>query len=435
MSGPITCGYFLVHGVLAICARAYAEAQAMKAEYAEVLARMQAQDRELAHAREQRQVARLERVAAVHRRAALQQARIARMRAVASDLGVPVGLAIAAPARSDDDAAWSAYVASLDAAAQALDAALAQSGREQAVRLRASLGATARAPTIDDVLAGYALQRSLMPGLDAAQTARLQATAARVLGRLELPEDAPIPAELESLARAIVLAPSLDRADALATELRLGVQRANEARARQARDADTARKLLSELADDAPPALRAALERVAAGVEPFGAGLRNDAERLLATAAADRDRADQEAAAQVLEQSLRDLGYEVEDIQSTLFVDGGTVNFRRAGWDRYFVRLRVSAQERTVNFNVVRARGDEETDERRRLDALAEDRWCAEFPALMRTLAARGLSLDVTRRLGAGELPVQVVDPSSVPALREEERGTPERPVLKQRAP
>jgi hypothetical protein len=111
------------------------------------------------------------------------------------------------------------------------------------------------------------------------------------------------------------------------------------------------------------------------------------------------------------------------------------VNFRRAGWDRYFVRLRVSAEERTVNFNVVRARGDEETAERRRLDALAEDRWCAEFPALMRTLAARGLTLDVTRRLGAGELPVQVVDPSTVPLVREDERAPRSAAPRKQRAP
>jgi len=162
--------------------------------------------------------------------------------------------------------------------------------------------------------------------------------------------------------------------------------------------------------------------------------VRTDVERLLDAAEEARERADEAAAAYVLEESLRDLGYEVEGIGATLFAAGGTVNFRRAGWDRYFVRLRVSAEDRTVNFNVVRARGDEETAERRRLDALAEDRWCAEFPALMRTLAARGLTLDVTRRLGAGELPVQVVDPSTVPKVRDDERAPASAP-LKQRAP
>ena len=130
-------------------------------------------------------------------------------------------------------------------------------------------------------------------------------------------------------------------------------------------------------------------------------------------------RLEKEAAA-ILEQSLRDLGYEVEDIEATLFVDGGTVHFHRPGWENYFVRLRVDPLEHTVNFNVVRARGDEETAERRRLDALAEDRWCAEFPRLMQTLAARGLQLDVTRRLSAGEVPVQVVDRAYLPATSED---------------
>ena len=108
----------------------------------------------------------------------------------------------------------------------------------------------------------------------------------------------------------------------------------------------------------------------------------------------------------MLQESLRDLGYEVDDIEATLFVDGGTVHFRRPGWENYFVRLRVDPRERTVNFNVVRARGDEENAERRRLDALAEDRWCAEFPRLMQTLAARGLrtrrDAPARRRRGAG---------------------------------
>ena len=147
------------------------------------------------------------------------------------------------------------------------------------------------------------------------------------------------------------------------------------------------------------------------------AALREAAEQTLATAAADRERQEQEAATLVLQESLRDLGYEVDDIAATLFVDGGAVHFRRKGWENYFVRLRVNPRERTANFNVVRAKGDEETAERRRLDALAEDRWCAEFPRLMQTLAARGLELDVTRRLGAGEVPVQVVDGAQLPAV------------------
>jgi len=185
------------------------------------------------------------------------------------------------------------------------------------------------------------------------------------------------------------------------------------------------------LPEGAPEPLLQALERVAARVDRFDEGLRVAVQDLLAVVVADRVRQEQEAAAIVLEQSLRDLGYDVEDIEATLFIDGGSVHFHRPGWENYFVRLRVDPLEHTVNFNVVRARGDEETAERRRLDALAEDRWCAEFPRLMQTLATRGLQLDVTRRLSAGEVPVQVVDGAHLPATAEDAIVKPRPPLAR----
>jgi hypothetical protein len=321
-------------------------------------------------------------------------------------------------------------VRSLEAAVRALETALAEAGGDHGERLRAALAAGASAPTLDDVLSAYVLQRELQPGLAPDDAQRFRETAQRVLARLELPAGAPLPAELEALAKAVVLAPTRERAEALASELRLAVQRQREDRDAQQRDTAAAKALLDELPEDAPAALVQALEAVAAGVARFDRALRDATQALLDHAAADRAEAEEAAAALVLQESLRDLGYEVDDIQSTLFVDGGAVHFRRAGWDQYFVRLRVDRNERTVNFNVVRARGAEENAERRRLDALAEDRWCAEFPRLLKTLEARGLSLDVTRRLEAGEIPVQVVDAAQLPAIAPEDdaarpRGAP----------
>src|SRR6185436_704742 len=130
-----------------------------------------------------------------------------------------------------------------------------------------------------------------------------------------------------------------------------------------------------------------------------------------------------------------DLGYDVEDIEATLFAGGGTVHFTRPGWENYFVRMRLNPRERTANFNVVRASGDEDTAERRRLDALAEDRWCAEFPRLMETLAKRGIRMDVTRRLEAGEVPVQVVDAANLPRYREEDDARPRQAPRAKRIP
>jgi hypothetical protein len=99
--------------------------------------------------------------------------------------------------------------------------------------------------------------------------------------------------------------------------------------------------------------------------------------------------------------------------------------------------MRVGVEDRTLNFNVVRAKlaagGAAESAERKRIDAMAEDRWCSEFPKLLETLKARGITLDVKRLLGAGELPVQVVDASTLPATASEEqrRAAPKQQEIK----
>ncbi len=443
MSGPITAGFVLVHGSLLLAARAIEEARAMKREYGDVLAQLRAREDELVQTRRSQQAARLERMAAVRRDADRLAARLERMRTLAQslvaqapDLAQKIPAASPPVPSSDDDAAWSEHLRALDKAVRELEAVLAKTGGAFGERVRATLAAGATAPTIDDVLAAYVLQRQTKPGLDPGEAERLRRTAARVLARLELEAGAVLPAELETLAREIVLAPTLERAEALASELRLAVQRQREARVARRSDAEEAQRMLGELPEDTPVPLLRAVERVAAGIDRMDPALRRSVQEVLDTAAADRERLEQEAASFVLEQSLRDLGYEVEDIEATLFVDGGSAHFRRAGWENYFVRLRVDPNDRTVNFNVVRARGDEENAERGRQDALAEDRWCAEFPRLMQTLAARGLALDVTRRLEAGEVPVQVVDGASLPRVHADEASVrPRRTPLARKAP
>lgn len=129
----------------------------------------------------------------------------------------------------------------------------------------------------------------------------------------------------------------------------------------------------------------------------------------------------QEAQAVIIEQSLKDLGYQVEEIRETLFLEGGVVHFRRSDWGAYMVRLRIDPKQKTANFNVIRAVAEGE-NERSVMDHIAEDRWCSEFPALLKALEARGLSLQVTRRLEAGELPVQLVLASKLPQFLEEEQ-------------
>jgi hypothetical protein len=433
MSGPITAGYAIVYGSVILAQHAIREAHAMKREYGDVVAQLRAREEEIAQNRAAQQAARVERLHLLRRAADRQQARIERLRALAGDGAAP---AIAAAPAEDDDAAWSAYLQALEREAAALEKGFEAASGDAAERLRAALSADSGARDIDRVLAAYALQRRANAKLGEEDSVRFRDTAARVLGRLDLEEGTAVPVALEALAREIVLAPTVERAEALASELRLAVQRHRDARIAQRAEREEAQRLLAEMPEDAPVPLLRAIERVAAGVERMDASLRRSAHDVLDTAAADRADAEQRAAAYVLEESLRDLGYEVEDIDATLFVGGGIAHFRRPGWDDYYVRLRVDAREHTVNFNVVRARGAEDTAERRRLDALAEDRWCAEFPRLMETLHARGLTLDVTRRLEAGQVPVQIVDGATLPPLHaESDDARPRRSPFARRAP
>ena len=424
MSGPITCGYFIFQGILVMAGRAIEEARAMRQEYGDVLARLQERERTLAETRDAMRNARVERIASVRRQASRHAARYARLVSLAQSAGVGATAAPGAPA-GDDDAAWIAYAAALDAAVRELELALGDTNAVHAEKVREALAMSGETASIDDVLEGYARQRSLRPGLDPSQAERLRTTAARVLARLELGEARALPVELETLAREIVLAPTLERAEALATELRRAVQDANAAQHAQQVESEEAKRLLAAMPEDAPAPLLRALEHVAAGVARLDAALRDTAQSVLDEAAEARERAEQSAAALVLTESLRDLGYEVEDIEATLFVDGGATHFRRDGWDQYFVRMRVDPAAGSINFNVVRAKGAAESAEQRRQDMLAEDRWCAEFPKLMQTLEARGLKLTVQRRLEAGAVPVQAVDPASLPSVAHDEDTAP----------
>lgn len=442
MSGPIAVSYSYSGGVsigvapmgaVFLAAAALSEAEAMGREYDAALANVSARAEELAEKRRSQQEAQLQQRAAVERETTLLESRLARLQDVAS------GLAQRLPAQAatlstitfcrppgGNREALLRYAEEVRSEINRLEALLAAAGEALDAQLRDSLAIalqTSAQPGLEDLLHAYAAQRNLHPGLNPQQTATIRETVARVLGRLKL-ETAPsaaLPTELETLAREIMLAPTLERAETLALELRLQVQRHQEARAQCLALAEEMKSWLDALPDDAPEDLRNALEAAAAGLAPLAPAQRAAARHYVEAARAARTRLEQEAAALVLERSLRDLGYEVEDIERTLFVEGGVAHFQRQGWEDYHVRLRLDPRENTLNFNVVRPRGMEESAVRKRQDFLAEERWCSEFPKLQQTLAARGIAFKVLRQLGAGELPVQTVDPAGLPQRREDE--------------
>ena len=246
---------------------------------------------------------------------------------------------------------------------QQLAAAQSNTADQQALAERLTT-LSANGASLQDQLATFLEQAKQADAADIATARRV--LVARVLERLALDPDATLPPALEALALQAVDASSADRAEALITELRLQVKQHNDARA-----------------------------------------------------AAAEQRQMQEAAAIVLEASLKDLGYAVEDIEETLFVEGGVAHFQKPGWGDYFIRLRIDPKRNTMNFNVVRA--GTVGEDRAREDMLAEERWCSAFPKLFDTLKARGIPITVTRLLQAGEAPVQVVDAASLPARSTEE--------------
>jgi hypothetical protein len=268
--------------------------------------------------------------------------------------------------------------------------------REAALALLATTQDGDFAATLQSLLAaGVSAQEQLTTFLARARLAGASADVAiarqqlieRVLDRLDLDPGAPLPAALDTLAQQIAQAPTTERAEALATELRYQVQTHNAARA-------------------------------AAALEKSALAARQQLE---------------EAAAVVLEQSLKDLGYAVEEIEETLFVEGGVAHFQRPEWGDYFIRLRIDPKRQAMNFNVVRAgRTGVAGEDLRHEDMRAEERWCSAFPRLFETLKARGIPINVTRLLQAGEAPVQVVDASSLPARRGAEER--QRETLKARS-
>lgn len=438
MSGPATAAFsFAPLGAVILSVQALREARAAGIEYSAALDEARERQANLHDAMQAREAARRSHAQNVVSQAQALQGRQDRLLQTIEILGEQ-SPSLVASASGLAPLDLTASIADLEmqmaqraAQLDRLDVELRLTGDRLALDWLDGIAGAQAMPGIEGALAQWIWQRRLIRSLSRDDEADLSASVARILERLDLAPDALPPAEVAHCARAVMLAATREQGDALLSDLRLKVQRANEAAAVFCKESGEAQRLLGELAGmpGAPLFLEAAraLEAVLLGRMRLEDAL--PAVEALRAANLQRER---EAAAEVLEQSLRDLGYEVDGISATLFIEGGVAHFQRPDWGPYHVRLRLDAASSKINFNVVRARGAEENAERKRLDTLAEDRWCSGFPKLMETLAVRGLNLDVTRLLGAGELPVQVVDPAQLPAASSEknEAESSARPAL-----
>jgi hypothetical protein len=439
MSGPATAAFnFAPFGAIALAALALREAHQMGREYQDVFAEIKNRTDALNQARGAAQQARIEERKVLRNRAQQSESRLVRLRGLLAGVEEAAGIrfvgelpvGVAAPVDRLTDG-WRRHIEAVEAEAARIQDFIRL--HNKALQEMPAEQDASEVQPVEEALHVYMMHRAMQSQLDPEQSSVVRQMVARILARLELDVGEAVPVELDHLAKSIVLAPDLARAEVLAMELRLRVQRLSDARAVDNAGVEEARALLASMAEDIPLELAQLLEEVVAGERAMDAPIRDLAHTALVTIEAQRKQLQEEAAAQVLEQSLRDLGYEVDGVENTFFMEGGVAHFQRHGWGEYFVRMRVGVEDKTLNFNVVRARGAAESAERRRVDAMAEDRWCSEFPKMLETLKARGITLDVKRLLGAGELPVQVVDASTLPAAvsAEQRRGTPKQQEIK----
>jgi hypothetical protein len=242
------------------------------------------------------------------------------------------------------------------------------------------------------------------------------AEVASIVGHLLEVSLTELPPSLESLVQRALRVDSAARFDMLRIELQRQVQLHNERVKTRRQGSKSAAEWIERLGaidiEGHFAELRETLSQARDGMRPWDQDLESAcsaaAETLERIAAQRRDA----KAASILEATLNDLGYEVDGISQTLFADGGALHFQGRGWNDHFMRLQVSADRKTLHFNMVRA-ADAPASEARDLEM--EQQWCRGYPELMKTLAARGIETEPLRAVSAGSFAVQAVRPETLP--------------------
>ena len=224
-------------------------------------------------------------------------------------------------------------------------------------------------------------------------------------------------AAIEQQAQEAVEAPRASRRKALLVQLRLDIQRANEAgraRRRTAEQVEGWRERLVGLAGTEVAELDAALRRVLAGEEPLPRDMEQRVDDAVAgaNAAATRD-----YALGVVREELENLGYVVEAGFRTASPEAPEMLLSKPDMgDGYHVSLRAASGAATLDARVVReadgldAEGPSDPD-RARADGEAERAWCRDLAAALAAAEGRGLRARVVERTAAGKAPVQTIAP------------------------
>jgi hypothetical protein len=222
----------------------------------------------------------------------------------------------------------------------------------------------------------------------------------RVLGRLNGTVPEPHRRDMERLAAEIVQMADSGRAAALASELRLRVQRANENAEAKARDiarATAAREGLRGLDGDDVTAVISELNDVERGQSPLTEALLLRAQQVEQAA---RARADRNYAADVIREELARLGYEVEEDFASLFVSGGEAHIRKPQLPDYRVVMQLDSAAARMDVRLTRLGrpGEPLSQEQRLRDGQTEESWCRDFAELRKAVERRKVASRVLRR-------------------------------------
>lgn len=241
---------------------------------------------------------------------------------------------------------------------------------------------------------------------------RRKSDAMRLLSRLSglVPEH-----ERRDLERfATEIAQELDggRAETLALELRLRVQRANEKAEKTARDAERAAALrawLRGLEGDDVTRVTEELLKVEERKMALTDALARRAEEVERTA---RIRSNETYAAEVIREELQRLGYEVDEEFTSLFIEGGKTQLRKAGAKDYRVLFDVEPATGRIHGQLARlGRPGEPLSQQQQLrDRETEEEWCRDFAKLRQEIERRHVAIRVVRRVPAGSQPLQIID-------------------------
>jgi hypothetical protein len=211
----------------------------------------------------------------------------------------------------------------------------------------------------------------------------------------------------------------IDKAAGQAMKIKVLVNRELEA---VTREQGEARSLLGDLPPDFPDAVRVLLQDVADGKGRMDAKLRE----LVTQGRKATDEARKRKAAEILQTTLAGMGYQVESIKESLFVDGGAIHFRNDAWnDGYCVNLTV--KDERIFFDMQR---DIECGKSE--DEAVEQQWKSEFYKVRDALDKDGIRItDLKVHAEPGKFAVPLVDDIPIETAATEEGRKKRRNQLK----